>query len=153
MGGGCSPFFLCRTHGLVLCIVKLHDNSSTTIDILSNCPQKLMGNSMDYSDIKSNSSMLLSPIHGQISFLVINSKRYYYRQVLCWAISKLNAEVEEREEERKEKQAVNLQPVQAQEPRNFVRYTSGPCINDGGLNHYTNKLRDELQRLLQPVAG
>ena len=56
-------------------------------------------------------------------------------------------------EEREEKQAVNLQLVQAQEPRNFVRYTSGPCINDGGLNHYTNKLRDELQRLLQPVAG
>ena len=142
VGGGCSPFFLCRTHGLVLCIVKLHDNSSTTIDILSNCPQKLMGNSMDYSDIKSNSSMLLSPIHGQISFLVINSKRYYYRQVLCWAISKLNAEVEEREE-RKEKWIVSLQPVSTQAPKFFYKIDKWVIyINGGELNHYTNGLRN-----------
>jgi len=37
--------------------------------------------------------------------------------------------VEERSEEREEKQAVTLQPTSAQEPKNFVRETSEPYIN------------------------
>jgi hypothetical protein len=41
------------------------------------------------------------------------------------ALSWLDVEVEEREEKR----AVSLQPAWAQEPRNFVRETSGPYIN------------------------
>jgi len=45
--------------------------------------------------------------------------------------------VEKREEEREGKQAVSLQPAQAQEPRNFVRKTSGLYINGGELNHYS----------------
>ena len=56
-------------------------------------------------------------------------------------------------EEREEKQVVSLQLAQAQEPRNFVRETSGPCINGKELNHYTSRLGDELQRFLQPAAG
>jgi len=45
--------------------------------------------------------------------------------------------VEKREEEREGKQAVSLQPAQAQEPINFVRETSGLYINGGELNHYS----------------
>ena len=45
------------------------------------------------------------------------------------AVSRLNAKVEERGEEREEKRAVSLQPVWAQEPRKSVRETSGPCVN------------------------
>jgi hypothetical protein len=40
-----------------------------------------------------------------------------YNNRLCW----LNAEVEERGEEREKKQVVNLQPAWAQESRNYVR--------------------------------
>ena len=39
---------------------------------------------------------------------------------------------------------VSLQPVWTQEPKKFVRQTSGPYINDEGLNHYTSGLRDEM---------
>jgi len=42
-------------------------------------------------------------------------------------LSWLNADVEERRDEREEKQAVSLQP--AQKPRIFVREISEPCIN------------------------
>jgi len=42
-------------------------------------------------------------------------------QVLWLAKSRLNAEVEEREEEREGKWAVSLQPVSTQEPKHFVR--------------------------------
>ena len=65
-------------------------------------------------------------------------------QVLWWAISRLNDEVEEREEERERKWAISLQPTLTQESRNLVRQISGPCINGGELNHYTNGLKNEL---------
>ena len=61
--------------------------------------------------------------------------------------------MEEREEERDEKWTVSFQPVWAPEPRNFVRETGGPYINGGELNHYTSRLRDELQIFLQSTAG
>jgi len=38
-------------------------------------------------------------------------------------------------EKREVKQVVSLLLAQAQEPRNFVRETSGPCMNDEELNH------------------
>jgi len=61
--------------------------------------------------------------------------------------------VEERGKKREERWAVSLQPALTQEPRNLVRETSVPCINDEGLNHYTNRLRGRLQESLQPAAG
>ena len=64
------------------------------------------------------------------------------------AVSRLNDKVEER---REEKWDVSLQPVWAQEPRKSVRETSGLCINGGELNHYISRLRDELQKVLQPA--
>ena len=42
----------------------------------------------------------------------------------------LNADVEEREDEKEEKRVVSLQPASAQELRNYVRDTSGSDIND-----------------------
>jgi len=51
------------------------------------------------------------------------------RASIIAALSRLNAEVEEREEERGEKRTVSLQPAWTQEPRKSVRETSGPCIN------------------------
>ena len=49
-----------------------------------------------------------------------------------------------REKKREKKGTVSLQPVWAQEPRNFVRETCGPYIYGEELNHYTSKLRSEL---------
>ena len=54
------------------------------------------------------------------------------------AARRLNAEMEEREEEKKDRWAVILQPAWAQEPRNLMRVTCGPYINDGRLNYYTS---------------
>jgi hypothetical protein len=42
---------------------------------------------------------------------------------------RLNAEMEERGEGREEKRAVSLQPASSQQPKNFIRETSGLCIN------------------------
>ena len=56
-------------------------------------------------------------------------------------------------EEREGKQVVSLQPARTQEPRNFVRETSGPYVNGRELNHYTSSLRDEQQKFLQPAVG
>jgi len=61
--------------------------------------------------------------------------------------------VEERGKKREERWAVSLQPVSTQEPKNLVRETGVPCINDEGLNHYMNRLRGSLQESLQPAAG
>ena len=61
--------------------------------------------------------------------------------------------MEERGEEREEKWSVSLQPVSTQEPKNLVRETGEPCINDEGLNHYTSRLRGRLQDSLQPAVG
>jgi hypothetical protein len=36
--------------------------------------------------------------------------------------------MEKREEKREEKRAISLQPASAQEPINFVRETSEPCV-------------------------
>ena len=58
--------------------------------------------------------------------------------------------MEGREEERQGKWTVSLLSVSIQEPRNLVRETDGPCINDEGLNHYTSRLRGRLQESLQP---
>lgn len=41
------------------------------------------------------------------------------------AISYLNTEVKKREEQTEEKWTINLQPISTQEPRSFVRETSG----------------------------
>jgi len=43
------------------------------------------------------------------------------QQVLWWAKSRLNAEVEEREEEKEGNWAVSLQSASTQKPKNFVR--------------------------------
>ena len=59
----------------------------------------------------------------------------------------------EERKKREERWAVSLQPASTQESRNFVRETGVPCINDEGLNHYTNRLRGRLQESLQPAAG
>ena len=48
---------------------------------------------------------------------------------------------------------LSLQSVSTQEIKKFVKQTSGPYINGGELNHYTNRLRDKLQKFLQPAAG
>ena len=60
-----------------------------------------------------------------------------------------------RRKERREggKWAVSLQPASTQEPKNLVRETRGPCINDEELNHYTSRLRGRLQEFLQPAAS
>jgi len=60
------------------------------------------------------------------------------RASIIKAATRLNAEVEEREEER---WATSLQPVWPQEPKNLVRGICGPYINDERLNYYTNWLR------------
>jgi len=46
--------------------------------------------------------------------------------------------VKEGEEEKEGRWAVNLEPVYAQEPKKFVRKSSGPYINSEGLNYYIN---------------
>ena len=49
----------------------------------------------------------------------------------------LNAEEEEREEEKEGKRHVSLKPAYAQESRNFVGQESDLCINSGELPiHY-----------------
>ena len=66
-----------------------------------------------------------------------------YKKAECWSGG----------EKREKKRVVSLQPVSIQELRNFVKETSWPYINDKELNHYTSRLRDELQRFLQPAMG
>ena len=58
----------------------------------------------------------------------------------------------EKRREREEKCAVSLKPASTQEPRHFVRYTIGICIYGEELNHYTSRLKDGLQRFLQPAS-
>ena len=60
----------------------------------------------------------------------------------------LNDELEEKGEDRGGKWAVSLQPASTQEPKNLVRETREPCINDEELNHYTSRLRGRLQESL-----
>jgi hypothetical protein len=59
--------------------------------------------------------------------------------------------VEEKGEKREKKRAVSLQPAWIQELRNFMRETSGLCIN--GKELCMSGLKDKLQRSLRPVAG
>ena len=61
--------------------------------------------------------------------------------------------MEEKGEERWGKWAVRLQPASTQEPKNLVRETRGPCINDEKLNHYTSRLRGRLQESLRSAVG
>ena len=58
-------------------------------------------------------------------------------------------------EERRErgKWAISLQSASTQKLKNLVRETGEPCINDEGLNHYTNRLRGRLQKSLQLAFG
>lgn len=69
-----------------------------------------------------------------------------------YAINRLNAEVEERKEEREEKQSVNLQPVWIQEPINSRRETSGPCINGKEL-YYIDRLKENYKELYNQQVG
>ena len=54
---------------------------------------------------------------------------------------------------REKKWTISLQSASTQELRNLVRETGGPCINDEGINHYTNRLRGRLQKSLQPAVA
>jgi hypothetical protein len=65
---------------------------------------------------------LVSPFHYLASPNIKTAPRItdHCEQVLWWAKSRLNDEVE-REEEREGKWAVSLQPALTQEPRKFVR--------------------------------
>ena len=62
-------------------------------------------------------------------------------------VSWLNVGVEETRGEKMEA-GCKLTASRAQEPSNFVRETNGSCINGGELNHYTSRLRDEMQIFL-----
>ena len=54
------------------------------------------------------------------------------------AARRLNAEMEERKDEREERWVAILQSAWTQESRNFVTTIRGPHINDEGLNYYTS---------------
>ena len=75
-----------------------------------------------------------------------NSQSKYYDG----AARKLNAEVNQRREKMR---VVSLQPTSTQEPKNFMKETSEPYMNDEELNHYTSRLKDGLQKFLQPAES
>ena len=54
-----------------------------------------------------------------------------------------------REKGREKKWTANLEPASTQESKKFVR----SHINSGELNHCTRRLRDELNRMLQPIMS
>ena len=80
------------------------------------------------------------------SLVQVYNKSKYYSKLL-------NHEVKKRGKKGERKWVVSLQSASTQEPRNLVRETGGLCINDEGLNHYTNRLRGRLQKSLQPAAS
>ena len=78
-----------------------------------------------------------------------NSQSKYYDG----AVRKLNAEVNQRGEKREKRRVVSLQPTSTQEQKNFMKETSEPYMNDEELNHYTSRLKDGLQKFLQPAES
>jgi hypothetical protein len=66
------------------------------------------------------------------------------RAIIIIGARMLNAEMEEKEKERDERWAANLQPAWTQKPRHFVRGTCEPYFNDEELNYYTSWLRGRL---------
>jgi len=59
----------------------------------------------------------------------------------------------EDKEKKGEKVDFNLTATFDTRIKNFVKLSNVSCINGEELNYYTNGLRDELQRVLQPVMS